>query len=570
MLTVFLQAFCISLFTVGVCFVIIELRSKFNRSFLNFGFVVILLSIFSSLDLWHVEVNTSVFWASLQHVIFCPIPSLILSYILYLSKINGARLKILFNYWGLICAILFISGLMFSVKENHFSATILYYLIFIPLLICSISCCVTILIRNLRRSTAETRPATILHLLSFAIFTFFASWDLVRLLTRIDISNGIGYMIFGIILLGIILTYIFTENLISLIKDRLSFITKLQTAYKELEHARDLSELGKSTSIINHEIKNYCFIIKGYAEVLKETAQLEEHHQKMVESILSSIDDMSRFSKEILDFSRAKIITNRPLNINSFLLSCIEKKFGERKNMFLFSDADKEIMVHGDWNKLEHVFVNLFMNAIEAQASLITIKIIATQFVVLITIEDNGIGCDNKQLSSLFTAFFTTKDKGTGLGLATTRAIIEGHGGHISVTSKNLFPGGKEHGCIFNISFPTVTEANDKKDKIILIEEKITRLQSVIQTFMNVHINPYVIPSLSDLDQNRFKPSNYKVIAHPECIADIKECFGDYHCFSLVETINEQIFAVECFKGKNAVEHSFSEEFIISTLMKNS
>jgi signal transduction histidine kinase len=569
MLQVFFQAFCISLFTIGVCLVIIELRSNFNRSFLNFGFIVILLSLFSSLDLWQPKVNTTVFWASLQHVIFCPIPPLILDYLLNLSKKSNPRLKMLFIYWGSICCILFVSGIMFKADGNHFSATILYYLAFIPFLVSSVSCCIAILVTSLNTAPSQTRPVIILYLLSFAIFTFFASWDLIRLLTRIDISNGISYMTFGILLMGIIFTYIFTENLISLTKDRLSFINKLQNTYKELEHARDLSELGKSTSIINHEIKNYCFIIKGYAEVIKETAQLEEHHQKMVESIISSVEDMSRFSKEILDFSRAKIITNRPLNISSFLLSCIEKKFGEKKDMFLFSNAYKEVMVHGDWNKLEHVFVNLFMNAIEAQATLITIKFIETQFVVLITIEDNGVGCNNEQLSNLFTAFFTTKDKGTGLGLATTRAIIEGHGGHISVTSKNVISGGKEQGCIFNISFPTATETNDKKDNIILIEEKISRLPSVIQTFMNVHTNPYVLPSLCDLDQNRFKPLTFKVIAHPECIADIKKCFGDYHCFSLIETVNEQIFVVECLKGKDAIEHAFSEEFIISTLMKN-
>lgn len=569
MLQVSLQAFCISLFSFGICFVLIELRSKFNRNFLNFGFVVILLSLFSSIDLWKQSTGTSIFWTSLQHLIFCPIPLLILNYLSALLKFKGTRLKSIFIYWGGICSVLFISGLMFKTEENHFIATSLYYYIFIPFIISSILCYAVIFSRALKSTTVVNRPTIILHLSSFIIFAFFASWDLMRLLTNEESSNGISYIIWGTVLFGIILTYIFTESLISLIKDKMSFTNKLQTAYRELEHARDLSELGKSTSIINHEIKNYCFIIKGYAEVLKETAKLEEHHQKMVECIITSIDDMSRFSKEILDFSRAKIITNHPLNINSFLLSCIEKRFGERKDLFLFSNSDKEIMVHGDRNKLEHVFVNLFMNAIEAQASLITIKFIATQFVVLITIEDNGVGCNNEQLSNLFIAFFTTKDKGTGLGLATTRAIIEGHGGHISATSKNVITGGKEHGCIFNITFPTATETNDNKDTIVLIEEKITRLPLVIQKFMNVHVNPYVIPSLRDLDQNKFKPSTFKVIAHPECIADIKERFGDYHCFSLVETAGEQIFVVESFKGKDAIEHTFSEEFIISTLAKD-
>ena len=569
MLQVLLQAFCISLFTLGICFVIIELRSKFSRISLNFGFIVILLSLFSSIDLWKQATETSVFWTSLQHLLFCPIPPLLFNYLLTLFKKNGTRLKILFVYWGATCSALFISGLMFKTAGNQFSPTPLYYLFFIPFLISSVTCYTLIFIVSLKKVSTVNRSLVILHMSGFIIFTFFATWDLLRLLTKEASTNGISYTIFGVVIFGIILTYIFTENLISLIKDRLSFINKLQTAYKELEHARDLTELGKSTSIINHEIKNYCFIIRGYTEILKETANLEAHHMSMVEAMLTSIDDMSRFSKEILDFSRAKIITNHPLNIHSFLKTCIEKNFHKKKDSFSFSNADKEIMVHGDGNKLEHAFVNLFINAFEAHASLITIKFIATQFVVLVTVEDDGVGCKNEELSNLFTAFFTTKDKGTGLGLATTRAIIEGHGGHISVTSKNNISGSKEHGCIFNISFPTATETNESKDPVILIEEKITRLSSVIQTFMNVHVNPYVVPSLSDLDKNKFKSSTFKIIAHPECIADIKEHFEDYHCFSLVETVNDQIFVVESIRGKDAIEHAFSEEFIISTLMKS-
>ena len=391
--------------------------------------------------------------------------------------------------------------------------------------------------------------------------------DLFRLLSAQKCSEGISFTIFGIIGLSIILTYIFTENLVVLLKENSQYINKLENLYKELEKARDLSEIGKSTSIINHEIKNYCCIIRGYAEILHETADLEENYKNVVSTMITSIDDLSRFSREILDFSRAKIITHKQLNIYSLLKTCVENRFPKQISSFKFPECNHQVFVHGDWKKIEHAFVNLFLNAFEAKASLITIRILATQCVVLITIEDNGIGCEGEDLSKLFTAFFTTKESGTGLGLATTRAIIEGHGGHISVVSKNVSTRHKEHGCIFNITFPTTFEKSDKKDNIVLIEEKIPRLSTVIQTFRNVNVNPYVIPSVDDFDFNRFKSPHYKIIANAECISVIKQKCRNNLCYSLVHTDDDSLCVIESTSGGK--EYAFSEEFILYSMQQN-
>lgn len=566
MLQVLLQATCISLITIGACFGIIELRSNFNRSFLYVGIVVILLCLFSSIDLWNQQSNTTLYWTTIQHVIFCFVPPFLYNYLLTLVPYRVNRIsKYLYVMCGL-CAVLFFSGLMFSKNAASFSPTILYLLSFLPYIIFTIILCLHLILANIRHAVGKKSFILFLNLIGFINLTIFATFDLIRVLRSETSSDGISYTIIGVICFGIILTYIFTENLVSLLNERSSHINKLKSAYQELEHARDLSELGKSTSIINHEIKNYSFIIRGYAELLKEPAIGAQARENLLDSMISSIDDLSRFSNEILDFSKAKIISNRPLNICNLIKSVIDKKFSKDSLLFSFSGIDNEVLVHGDWKKLEQAFVNMFMNAIEARSNSVRIKILPSQFVLLITIEDDGIGCTSEELEKIFTAFYTTKDNGTGLGLTTSRSIIEGHGGHISLISKNVLSGEKEHGCIFNITFPTFVENHDQKDNIVLIEESIEQLSFVIQTFRNACVNPFVLPSATDLNPAQFKPSLHKIVGSPACISKVKHIFKEYHCYSLVPISKNLLYAVESMQGGK--EHAFSEEFILFTLLK--
>lgn len=569
MFQIVLQAFCISIFTLGVCFVVIELSSKLDRNFLKFGAVIILLTVFSSIDLWMFQSRFIKYLLEIQHVIFCPIPYLVFSYLSIITRINYARRKVIFFYWSILCSLLFMSGIMFSNQTTVPEPTIYYYLSFVPFLALTMINCVLILLRALRNPSVTDKIFIRMHIAAIIIFTFFGTIDLIRLIHLNDQSPGISYTLIGTIILGIILTYAFTGNLISLIRDRLMFINKLQIAYRELESSKDLSELGKSTSVINNEIKNYCSVIKGYAEIIYKTANLDPHHQMMVQTILSSIDDMSRFSKEILDFSKAKKINNRPIPLYSLLKTCIENNFYEHQDAFALSDFDKSVMIHGDWKKLEHAFFNIFTNALEADATLITIKTVKTQMVVLISIDDNGYGCTKDNLPQLFSAFFSTKERGTGLGLATTKSIVEGHGGHISVVSKNVISDGKDHGCIFSMTFPNAGEEHytlDNKDNIVLIEKDLPQLSSVIATFRNVHVNPYVIPSVNDFDQNRFKPSEYRIIGSINTIEAMKDRYFDSHFCTIVETSNKQLYVMDVKAGNELKEYPLTDENVVTQI----
>src|SRR5699024_1758313 len=105
-----------------------------------------------------------------------------------------------------------------------------------------------------------------------------------------------------------------------------------------------------------------------------------------------------------------------------------------------FNLPDEDIYIEADYNRLKQVFINLLKNAIEAKDSSkkenkIKISLESDNNFMKIIIEDNGVGMDKDTLNSVSEMFFTTKKKGSGLGVSLSKEIIEQHGGNIVYNS---------------------------------------------------------------------------------------------------------------------------------------
>jgi signal transduction histidine kinase len=113
-------------------------------------------------------------------------------------------------------------------------------------------------------------------------------------------------------------------------------------------------------------------------------------------------------------------------------------------------------MVMADRAQLQQVFLNLFVNAIEAMQGIndrVRLLQIRSDFIqgrsgILVTVEDSGAGIESKDKSLIFDPFFSTKIKGTGIGLAICKTIIEAHGGHIRASDNHPY------GTIFHVALP--------------------------------------------------------------------------------------------------------------------
>jgi len=565
MIILVLQAICIVLFAFGVLFSVLELRTRLDRSFLYFGIVIMLLAAFSAIDLWRPH---QVWWTSLQHILYFFIVPCIGWYLMILTKSKNILIIKGLLFIGFVFSFLVLGGFMFVQEDGFVGTKALYRVFVVPYIILSILYMNYLIVRKLRHLSSSEKKSLFFHLIGFLLLSICGIIDLLMLFFGRDLAlNQPSCTIFGVIGLSAILCYSFADRLILFISEKENSFAKLQMAYKELEEARSLSELGKSSAIINHEVRNYATVILGFAQLLKYNTALNDTLRPIVEKIIVSINRLTEFSNEILDLSKAKILREKnPLNICELIRHCVHDYFPNRTDSFTFINMDQETTVYGDRKKLEQVFLNMFRNSFEAQATRVVVKIIDAPFVKLIAIEDNGVGCNVEDLKNIFNAFYTSPKKtGTGLGLSIARSIIEGHGGNINVAAKNFLPH-NEHGLVFSITFPAYQEAEQEIDikdsSTVLIKKDIDCLEAVLKTFRNVRIMPDIIQDISDFRPEQLSSSNATIIGNPDTIREINERHSEYCCFSVASSEGGGLYVEGNRDGLyNGI---FCEEFVVS------
>ena len=215
-------------------------------------------------------------------------------------------------------------------------------------------------------------------------------------------------------------------------------IIDLNKITTELEKEKSLRE---SLFKITHEIKNPIAVCKGYLDMI------DYDDKKKVEKYIPIIkDQISRtliLMDDFLDYTKVKINKEE---VDLYMLledSCdvSEPLFKKAGIKVEFEIPDDEIYMELDYNRMKQVLVNIFKNSIEAKDKkkkykFINIDVINGKNDVTIKIKDNGIGMDKKTLSKVDEMFYTTKEKGTGLGVALSKEIIELHGGSMKYTSQ--------------------------------------------------------------------------------------------------------------------------------------
>lgn len=573
MLDFALQIVCSFLMAMSLIFIVIEVRARFDRSFLIFGITSLILSIFCAIDIWMQPGIISLYWTRVQHVIAAFFPAFIAWYLLIMLKRQNLVIVRIMFFIGFCLALLFFTNFMLRPTEKEIASTMVYNLTFAPYMLVAIVSIIIFLIRNLSRSEAQVKKVLFYHILGGIALSIGGILDMIVLIIGHRIIPQIStFTTPGLLLFGLIVTYVFTDRLTTIIKDRETTFSKLQAAYKEMEEVQALKELGQSTAIINHEIKNYAFIIGGYAQFLLERAELSEKYKGMVSTIAETATKMADFSKEILNFSKARILSDkRPLAIFPLIESCVSTHFQHNQNAIIIEDPNQELSIHGDWNKLEHVFVNILKNAFEAGASRITIKALRKDTVLLLVVDDDGEGCTEDQLGNLFKSFYTTKkDKGgVGLGMCIMRSIIESHGGYISAYSKNVLNNGT-YGLILNIAFPIYNEemqqTPDKKDLVVLIKDGVENLAQVIRTFQNVSVTPYIIQRVEEIDAKKTPLEKLAIYASMKSIDLFRKKYGTLgFTHVLVDGNNKNIFVVNEMKDKKI--NTFSENYILENLL---
>ncbi len=234
-------------------------------------------------------------------------------------------------------------------------------------------------------------------------------------------------------------------------------ITEIKALEEKLRQADRLAALGTLSAGLAHEIKNPLSAIKTFVQLLPKKLESRSFMEKFNVTVPREIDRINQLVEDLLELTRRRLRPMVSLDVNRLVLQVIDLHAEEmEKKRILFEDRlDRTIpLITGDSEGLYRAFSNLAINAMQAMPNGGSLAISSEQepssFMVKITFNDTGIGMDEETSKSLFNPFFTTKDKGVGLGMAITQKIIEDHRGTIEVISE------KGKGATFVLRLPVV------------------------------------------------------------------------------------------------------------------
>jgi signal transduction histidine kinase/CheY-like chemotaxis protein len=242
----------------------------------------------------------------------------------------------------------------------------------------------------------------------------------------------------------------------------------------QLHQAQKLEAVGRLAGGIVHDFNNLLTVINGFAEFVEQEAGGSAPVRSAIGEISRATERAAALTRQLMAFSRHQIVEPKPLDMNQVIADIermLRRLIGEDIALSYLPGADLWPVL-ADRGQMEQVIVNLAVNARDAMPSGggLTIETANVElddaFVrshagtaggahVQLTVADTGVGMDAETRSRIFDPFFTTKtrDKGSGLGLATVYGIVVQAGGHVWVDSE---PG---HGTVFTIFLPRTTAA---------------------------------------------------------------------------------------------------------------
>jgi PAS domain S-box-containing protein len=208
-----------------------------------------------------------------------------------------------------------------------------------------------------------------------------------------------------------------------------------------------LAYLGTFAANLAHEIRNPLSGMRGAAQLLARRIK-DPAHSEYLEVITKEADRLNAILNGMLDFAKPAKLRKKPFNIHKALDS-VAFLLNEPGSSFIKSYDPSIPEISGDENQLKQVFLNLVKNAKESlsEGGVIHLTTRAiTEFhlveggsagrMVSLEIKDNGCGIKPGDMEKIFTPFFTTKHKGSGLGMAITLKIVKEHGGHLKIDSE--------------------------------------------------------------------------------------------------------------------------------------
>ncbi len=197
-----------------------------------------------------------------------------------------------------------------------------------------------------------------------------------------------------------------------------------------------LSHLGEMAAVIAHEVRNPLAGIRGAIQVIGGRLPAGSPDERITREIVARIDELGDLMKDLLLFARPPTPAAAPVDVRLLVASTVDLLLSDPTLGNVSVEVDgASPPVNADAGLLKIVFANLLANGVHAMGGrgLIRVAVSHSHGTCSIAFTDNGPGIPPDLREKVFTPFFTTKSRGTGLGLATARRLIEAHEGNITI-----------------------------------------------------------------------------------------------------------------------------------------
>jgi two-component system sporulation sensor kinase B len=268
------------------------------------------------------------------------------------------------------------------------------------------------------------------YLISFAgIYIYFVYLDNTKFLYQQGASL---YIVMSISYLMTMFIFIyFTENfMINL---------KIQEKVHQAEKLNLISDLAASMA---HEVRNPLTVVRGFIQLLRN--KLGEQEKEYIEISISELDRAESIITDYLSFAKPQLDMNEKIQVSPLLheLLIMISPYANMQEVEITKRIEENLIMYGDMSNFKQVILNILKNAIEATKDCeqggVHISAWHHNQTIHITISDDGVGMTPDELSRIGKPFYTTKSKGTGLGMMVTLRLVEALRGSIHIHSTEL------------------------------------------------------------------------------------------------------------------------------------
>ena len=234
-------------------------------------------------------------------------------------------------------------------------------------------------------------------------------------------------------------------------------VTELRQMEVEMTRLDRLNVVGEMAASIGHEIRNPMTTVRGYLQLLQEN---KDYHKEIeyFDLMIEELDRANLIITEFLSLAKNKMVELKPNNLNAIigkLLPLVQAKAISRdQHIKVELNYQPDILL--DSKEIRQLILNLVNNGMESMPSVgdITIRTYIEKGKAVLAVQDQGLGIDSELLDKIGSPFFTTKEQGTGLGLAVCYRIAAHHNARIDIDTSST-------GTTFYVKFPSPSAAVD-------------------------------------------------------------------------------------------------------------